>query len=308
MPRVLKLFDVSPFLHAGHVNKYSKLEQVKMVGARGIVQTTCTGGLSLIMNSLSACNKDCDFVFCCDRNPTIKKDMYPGYKANRPHKSWMAVEKGAAEYVLEVCGGTVLSYAGYEADDIIYTLVKKCHDMYDEIHIYTGDSDLYFLVDDKVSCLPATSTGKYVTRSNWEYQLRKKGIRYCTSATEKIIHGDTSDGVTALSRNIQAQVASLLYRDGFWEKLGDRDFVRGWISVGAPDALVQCDVIFPLMIDEITTEFSALDWNLIRNFGIAINNKEYRGCVADPAFNIDAHIVELQDNRGLYLTEDSNGS
>ena len=63
---------------------------------------------------------------------------------------------------------TVVAHAGYEADDIIYSAVKKYYDRYDKIHIYTGDSDMAFLIDEKVDICPASSRAKHITRDNYE--------------------------------------------------------------------------------------------------------------------------------------------
>lgn len=304
MPKILHIFDVSPFIHAAKKTSHSKLEQVIPDGTSWKTQVTPTGGTSLLFNHIyNICNTG-DVVFCCDRNPTIKKDMSPGYKSTRNHEQRVAVEKAAAEYILQECGFTVLARAGYEADDIIYTLVQKLHKAYDNIYIYTSDSDLYFLVDDVVSIKPSSTRAKEITRANYEQQLAKKGAKYNTLTVQKIIKGDTSDNIPALPKNVQLKVANALYKDEFYPYLGDKKFVRDWVAYLVPEALNQVDLVFPLYIEDIPTEFSKPDIQTVVNFGDAINNSIFRGH-GDRDFDIKPHVIELQDKRGIYIEEDN---
>lgn len=302
MPKILHLFDVSPFIHAGHVNKASKLSQVVDLGTTWKSQITPTGGTSLIFNTLYGIMGKGDIVFCCDRNPTIKKDMLPSYKSNRNHQHSIEVEKAAAEYILQECGFTVLARAGYEADDIIYSLVKKMYDAYDEIYIYTGDSDLYFLVDDKVSIKPSSTKAKEVNRWNYDQVLASKGARYNTMTVQKIIKGDTSDCIPALPKDLQLRVASALYMNEFYEHLGDREFVRQWVDYLVPEARTQVDLVFPLDVDDLPIDFKTPDKAMVANFGAAINNKLFRGRGSN-SFDIKPYVIELQ-SRGYYVEDD----
>lgn len=299
MPKTLHIYDVSPFVHAGHSNKYSKLERVVDLGSTWKTLLTPAGGTSLIFNSLYENLGSGDFVFCCDRNPTIKKEMFADYKCNRDHKNEINVEKAVAEYILQQCNATVIARAGYEADDIIYTLVKKLHDTYDSIYIYTGDSDLYFLVDETVSIRPSSSRAKAVDRWNYERVLEKKHARYNSLTVQKILGGDTSDCVPPLPREQKEKLASVLYQENFLPHLGDRDFVRQWVEYICPEALPQVDLIFPLMVDDIPLEFKALDHQAVRNWGTAINNKMFRG-LGDVNFDVKPFVEDMQ-NKGYYV-------
>lgn len=303
MPKILHIFDVSPFIHAGHVNKYAKLEKLVDIGTTWKTQVTPAGGISLIFNTLYNVVGKGDCVFCCDRNPTIKKEMLPTYKHNRNHNREIEIEKGVAEYILQECGFTVLARAGYEADDLIYTLVKKLYNTYDEIYIYTGDSDLYFLVDEKVSIKPSSSKAKEINIYNYEQMLEKKGARYNTLTVQKIIKGDSSDCIPALPKDLQLRVAKTLYQDEFYTKLGDKEFVRSWVAYLVPEALPAVDLVFPLEVDDLPIDFGLPDKHAIMNFGSAIKNSLYRGRGTDD-FDIAYHIEALQ-NRGYFIEEDN---
>lgn len=299
MPKILHLFDVSPFIHAGHVNQYSKLERLVDDGVTWKTYVTPTGGTSFLFNTLYEVAGRGDCVFCCDRNPTIKKDMLPTYKNNRDHKHDISVDKGACEYILKKCGCTVLARAGYEADDIIYTLVQKLHNQYDKIYIYTGDSDLYFLVDDIVEIKPSSSRAKSVNRDNYEQIAHKGGIRYNCLTTMKILKGDTSDCIPAMTKAMQEKFMRVMYREEFFPHLGDKKFVRDWVQMLCPECLSQVDMVFPLDIDDLPLEFDAPDRQMIINFGDAMNNKLFRGR-SSVNFDVRPYVAEIQE-RGLYL-------
>ena len=302
MPKVLHIFDVSPIIHAGHVNKRSRLEQLVDMGTTWKTQVTPTGGASFLFNTLYNVIGTGDVVMCCDRNPTIKKDMLPTYKHNRAHRRDMQVDKAAAEYILKKCNCTVLAREGYEADDFIYSLVKKFHNNYDEIYIYTGDSDLYFLVDDKVSIKPSSSRAKEVTIHNYEQIAIKGGIKYNCLTAYKILKGDTSDCIPAMDKHNQEMFMSVFYREQFYEHLGDKNFVLEWARTLCPGCIPQIELVFPLDVDELPDEFLVPDKQAIINFGDAMNNSLFRNR-ASQDFDIKPYIAEMQ-SRGLYIEED----
>lgn len=299
MTKDLFIFDVSPIVHAGSINHYARMEKTISDGVTWQTLQVPCGGISLIFNTLYSVVGHGDCVFCCDRNPTIKKDMFSGYKANREHSEYITMCKTVAEYILQLCGGTVIARAGYEADDIIYTLVKRLHDQYDNIYIYTGDSDMYFLVDAKVSIRPSSSRAKTVDIHNYNTVLKSKGAVYNSLTVQKILKGDQSDCIPALPRDVQDRLARVLYQPAMLPQLGDATFVRSWVSSIEPKALPQVDLVFPLEVDDIPLEFSAMDPVMIRNMGSCMHNKMFHG-MADRDFCVDPYVDALIE-RGCFM-------
>ncbi len=299
----LALIDVSPFIHAGHVNKYSALSLIQGDAVRCYTLTTPTGGTSLLFNTIYNLYGKCDIAFCCDRNPTIKKDMIPGYKSSRDHNREIQVEKAAAEYILRECGGTVLAYSGYEADDIIYSLVQKFHNFYDHIYIYTSDSDLYFLVDDVVSIRPSSSRAKMVTKENYR-EVNKTHAVYNTITMNKIVFGDATDEIPKMPDDIRDKFVETFRTLNQWEKCGDKDFVLKMTQALVPEAVQYVLNVFPLEVEDLPNSFDEMDKQMLINFGNAINNKFYRAYKADPSFDIDKHIEKMH-SLGYYVEEES---
>lgn len=307
MNRVLSVFDVSSFIHAGHVNKHSFLEQYIQKDVPGHTrqwcsQRTLSGGTAFLLKAAIRLVNHSDVVFCCDRNPTIKKSMLNGYKGNRDHKATIENDKRLAEIVLNSCDATVLSYDGYEADDIIYTVVRQCYDMYDEIHVYTGDSDMYFLVDEKVSIKPSSSRAKEVTMSNFSTSF-KKGITipYNLAIPYKILYGDTSDCIPGLPKDCHKEFIDLITRGKIPEMCGRKDALQLLCYELFPLARKSLDIIHPLDVDSVPYEFGKLNLQMMYNWADTMNCREYAGlCV--PSFNAEQRIAEIQA-MGLYEEE-----
>lgn len=299
----LAIFDVSPFIHAGHTNKYSSLTKINGDAVRCYIDVIPTGGTSLIFNTIHSLYNTCDMVFCCDRNPTIKKDMIPNYKSDRDHNREIEVEKAVAEYILRECNGTVLAYSGYEADDIIYSVVQKYHEFYDNIYIYTSDSDLYFLVDDIVSICPSSSRAKSVTKQTYQ-MATSDGHIYNTITLSKIAFGDSTDRIPAMPKDLRVKFLEAFRTINKWEKCGDKDFVLNMTKLLVSEAVPYVLNVFPLEVENIPNTFTQLDKQMLINFGKAINNKFYRTMTEDKTFDIDAHIDKMH-SMGYYIDEES---
>jgi 5'-3' exonuclease len=91
---------------------------------------------------------------CADSRKSWRKDLYPQYKANREARpDEMFVQLARVVETLRRDGFHVYEEVGYEADDLIATLVEQARPRV-EVLIATADKDLYQLVGDHVSILP----------------------------------------------------------------------------------------------------------------------------------------------------------
>lgn len=130
------------------------------------------------------------------KTKTFRHEMYPEYKANRAKTPEdLHAQIPWIEEILEALNVPVLRCDGYEADDIIATVAKKCKAENREVRILSGDKDLLQLVDEK--CLemqPDKDNGGWVSLGIDEVKA-KWGI-----GPEKILDylslvGDTADNV-----------------------------------------------------------------------------------------------------------------
>lgn len=254
--RELHLFDIGSFVHAGAVNTHSYIDGEPIKDADGYRCTHYqTGGIALILNKLAGIDMKATCLFCADRNPTVKKEMIRGYKSNRKHNITIEKQKKIIEIILENIGYDVLYKDGYEADDLIYSCVRKFKKDYDHIYIYTGDSDLYFLVDDTVSICASSSKAKDVTVDT--YSSTKIGgvyMPYNTITYNKILAGDKSDCIPGLPDSCLSALNDITSNELLYPYMGDKDFVMGLVSNACPEAVKQVENVFPIEV-EIADEY-----------------------------------------------------
>lgn len=299
--RHLCIFDVSPFCHAGAVNKYAYIEGPVRDDGNGYHSTDIpAGGPALLFNKIyELLPQGCDMVFCCDRNPTIKKAMLASYKSNRKHTVAMEHMKEVTERILKDCGFLVLAEDGYEADDFIYSLVQRYKGEYDKISIYTGDSDLCFLVDEVVSIEPSSSRAKHVDIHNYE-TIIKKGYRmpYNSCTMDKILYGDTSDCIPGLPTEQREQLKAMVYTETTMTSLGDKQFVHEFLELVAPWAIPQADLVFPLDVrvpDELDYTISK---DKVNQWGYLMHCKSFKTKVPISDDTKCVHADMIED--GLY--------
>jgi len=86
--------------------------------------------------------------------PTFRKELYPEYKANRPvMPDDLQVQVPYVEKMLDALNIRRIARDGFEADDIIATLVRKAEEYGWEARIVTADKDLFQIVSDKTHVL-----------------------------------------------------------------------------------------------------------------------------------------------------------
>ena len=130
------------------------------------------------------------------RAPTFRHKAYGGYKANRkgmPEE--LAEQLEPLKEILRSLGFEIVTCEGYEADDILGTLAKKCTDSGYECIIATGDRDSLQLVSGSVSVrIAATKFGRpEVTLYDEDKIMEVYGVKPKQLIDIKAIQGDTSD-------------------------------------------------------------------------------------------------------------------
>lgn len=80
--------------------------------------------------------------------PTFRKKLFKEYQAQRPElEDDMASQFPLVRDMIGAFGIPIYDAAGFEADDVMGTIAKRCK--MDEVVIVTGDRDILQLVDDK---------------------------------------------------------------------------------------------------------------------------------------------------------------
>lgn len=301
MDLILTVVDMSPAVYAGSFNRHSMIPLDVVQTADGYRERYIpTGGVSQLFNILSQHLGRGHVAFVADRNPVIKKELYPEYKSNRPHTEAISIAKDIAEYVLADCGFTIYYRDGYEADDVVANIVRANHDKYDQIFVYTGDSDLYILVDEKVSILPTSSQAKTVTLDNYETVIKAgKYVKYNSVVFNKFLHGDPGKNIPAMSAPDRNYILNLLIRnERSWRYMGDWVYLRRLFQQQLPNYFDRLQLFYPLFIDEPWDIPIEGDVQRIKEWAYAINNRKIPGREGD----LSRQINEL-GSRQLYLED-----
>ena len=120
-----------------------------MATASGQVTNAVFGFTSMLINLLRDHRPD-GVVVAFDRpEPTFRHEVYGEYKAGREAApDILRQQMGLVRQVVDTLGITALDAPGFEADDIIATLVAMAEARGDHVVVVTGDRDSYQLVHD----------------------------------------------------------------------------------------------------------------------------------------------------------------
>lgn len=246
------------FMYTMHRHMYAVQDKEKKNNEQPIMTNPYTGEESarlyfclrdveqIIQRHQSA---DTDIIVCSDRKSKRKELFGPTteYKANRDPDRFKDRDSAAIKNTLALlaqAGVSVIGIEGYEADDLIHSIVQQYKNNYDSILIYTPDSDLGVLIDDKVSLMRYKSVySKYgyngghanfldahalVTKDNYESyftaECSKKGpvtIDYNSLMFYKVTVGDISDHIAGIKG----------FGNAAYEKLRNKLVQRGTVSV-----------------------------------------------------------------------------
>ncbi len=131
-------------------------------------------------------------------SPTFRHEELVEYKANRkPMEDVLVQQLPLIDKFCELCTDNFFSLKGYEADDIIYSVVSKYSKPENEFYIMSGDRDLYQLfVYDNVSFVKEERN--YVTLFRREDFELKYGLKAVQWVDYKALVGDGSDNFKGL--------------------------------------------------------------------------------------------------------------
>lgn len=145
--------------------------------------------------------------------PTFRKKLYRDYQAQRPEmEKDLSSQVATVHDVVASFGLPTFEVDGYEADDVIATLVSKAKRAgIDQVIIVTGDRDLLQLVDDHVfvyMLVRGLTDAKLYDRDEVKTRL---GITPAQIPDYKALAGDASDnypGVPGIGPKTAAQLLS----------------------------------------------------------------------------------------------------
>ena len=149
-----------------------------------------------------------------DWRPAFRVDVIASYKTARLERGAMPVELEPQEpiirAVLKAIGVEVIGAPGFEAEDVIASLLPKISG---KVEIVTGDRDLFSLVRDPDICVLYTQQGIRRLQLVDEAEVeRRYGIPGRSYGDYAVLRGDPSDGLPGVPGVGQKTAAQLVRR------------------------------------------------------------------------------------------------
>lgn len=211
--------------------------------------TNAIRGFIDMLGRLISDRKPRAIVIATDRDwrPAFRVNVIPSYKTARLERGAMPAELAPQEPILwkviEAIGLEVIGAEGFEAEDIIASLLPKISG---KVEIVTGDRDLFSLVRDPDVCVLYTQQGigRLAVVDEAEIE-RRYGVPGRSYGDYAILRGDPSDGLPGVPGVGEKTAAQLVRRfknlDGIVAsgKLGEaaNAYIQQARRVGVPVAI-----------------------------------------------------------------------
>jgi len=172
MPKVL-LIDGFAVAYRAHF----AMSRSGLTATDGRSTAATYGYTSTLLKILKTEKPDYACVAFDTAEPTYRHELFEDYKAGRPDMPEDLVDQ--LEWingVTEGLGIPLVAIAGYEADDIIGTLVSKAGDAGMDAIVVTGDKDLLQLVNASTKVMMLSGSGRDTRMLDEEAVIEKYGI------------------------------------------------------------------------------------------------------------------------------------
>ncbi len=247
-----------------------------------------TGLLTGFTNFISTLQKDHDsdyIIFAVDsKGDTFRNEIDENYKANRqaPPPELTQQLPVAIEWINKM-GYKTLGESGYEADDIIATIVKCAKEKGYKVRIVSHDKDLCQLIDDNNVVLVDAIKKKYV---NEEACHLKYGVTPKQFIDYQSILGDSADNVPGVKGIGKVGAEKLLKEYGDLDTIYENiDAIKGAMQkklIASKDAAYMSKELVTLHPDVF--ECSEFDF------------EEYKMDIENPFLNIYDELVKYEQN------------
>lgn len=150
-----------------------------------------------------------------DESKLTRKQLYPEYKAHRdpPPEDFHPQEERIIS-ILQAIDMPILRHEGYEADDIIATLVRQA-DPDLEVYLVSRDKDLEQLLSDRVSMYDPMKE-EVIAAADLP---KRKGWTVAQAVDAQILTGDSVDNVPGVAGIGPKTAAKLLQQYGSFEEI-----------------------------------------------------------------------------------------
>lgn len=170
----------------------------ELTNIKGVHTNAVYGFINILLKAIEEEKAEYTAVAFDLKDPTFRHKMYEEYKGTRkPMPAELHEQVPIIKEALSRMKIPVITLSGYEADDILGTLAKRCQADECEVVILSGDRDLLQLADTHIKIrLPKTIKGKTEVENYYPADVEAK---YSVTPKQfidlKALMGDSSDNI-----------------------------------------------------------------------------------------------------------------
>ena len=226
---------------------------IRMLNAPDGTPTNAVFGFLTIFRRLYEMEQPQAVAVTFDRKePTFRHQKYDGYKAQRkPMPEELAAQMPVLKSVLDDMGILRMELAGWEADDLLGTVARKCEAENWQCSIVTGDKDSFQLITEHSHVIHVKSRmGKTETIDYSPDVFHEEyGFDPIRMIDLKALMGDASDNIPGVPGIGEKTAMELLHRFGSLAQIYDdvesldvKPGVRKKLSEGKESAVLSFDL------------------------------------------------------------------
>jgi DNA polymerase-1 len=154
------------------------------------------GVTSMLISLINETRPDCIVAALDSRKPTFRSEEFSNYKAQRKEmEDDLKVQIPLVFESIDLLGILKINCEGYEADDVIGTLVTKLEsEEQNQIYIVSNDRDMWQLISKNVFVLIPNTKGGF-DKIDEEEALKRLEFDKKHLVDYKALRGDTSDNI-----------------------------------------------------------------------------------------------------------------
>ena len=187
------------------------------------------GFLQIVLRGMQDLKPDFAIVSFDLGKPQFRFDAYPEYKAGRPSMpDDLRSQFPLVREIVTMMGMPIRELEGYEADDVIGTLVQQAKGENVDTYIVSGDLDGMQLVNDHVRLLTTRMGVASTVIYDEERVFERYGLRPDQMLDYKALKGDTSDNIPGVPGVGEKTAIQLLQQFGTLDAIYEHfDEVKG---------------------------------------------------------------------------------
>jgi DNA polymerase I len=227
--------DTRPVLYLidGHAVAYRQFFALPLAGFSTATgePTNATYGFTRILLDILEKDQPAYLAVSFDRGLSGREEVYPDYKGTREKMpDELRVQMERIEEVVRAFSIPILALEGYEADDIIGTVVRQAAALNIHVHIITGDRDILQLLSPDVTVQLPSRSGPDAVFDIAAFSDKYWGLAPAQLVDLKALMGDSSDNIPGVKGIGEKGATNLLTAYGSLDEIyANLDSITGAI-------------------------------------------------------------------------------